>query len=127
MAKYQRHKQFFLSLFSLAIVTAFLLMGYCPLRNTLLSLAQHQHTVPKTNGTHLLVSDDACKGVAINQLSAVQRIADTAPAPIWFAVTSSAYSPGFHTPEKIGSYTPALVTASFNSIPIYLRKRVLLI
>jgi len=128
MAKYQRHKQSFLSLLSLAIVTAFLLLGYCPLRNILLSLAQHQHTIPKTNGAHLLVSDDACKGAVINPLSAVQQqITDAAPAPAWFAVTNNAYPSGFYAPKKISSFTPAPVTATFNPVPIYLRKRVLLI
>ena len=59
---------------SIAPIVMFLILSFCPLRNTLFAIIIHSvNSVPKTTGSRLLNAQDNCKTTVINAKAIIQR------------------------------------------------------
>jgi len=67
-------------LIGIAMIAVLLMLGFCPLRNTLFAMVfQSKGPIPKISGMRLLSAQENCKTMALNFPAVVQRYKDWEP------------------------------------------------
>jgi hypothetical protein len=116
-------------LVSLAILTVFLTLGFCPLRNTLTRLVQR---VPATSGSKvpeygkIIAYDDCSFAIVIKTVPSIGRLFTGTP-PTAVANNFENYRFSSLRVEKLLSNHPLLFHFHAAACPVYLRNRNLLI
>ena len=111
------------SVIAMSMVIAMLVLGFCPLRNTLGTLLfRPASAVPKTNGSHLLIADDVCKVQIINKATTGQQ--HTLLPPLALVVLACFCGYGLCLFNRIMLNGRNLSQQNAVAVPIYLRNRV---
>jgi hypothetical protein len=66
-------------IFSIALITIFLCLGFCPLRNTLFAIIFHSKSIPKVTGARLLNAQDNCKTTVLEPSTATRQTVSWQP------------------------------------------------
>ena len=114
----------------LLIMLGFFVFGSCPVRNAIRSLINDssQNTEQKNSGSANVVSNNACTGYTSDEISLFHDGASSVnPTLPLLAVPVSALFPDLPHFNKINVLDDTLSAPGANSVPIYLRNRVLLI
>jgi hypothetical protein len=126
----QRTLQSLRYLGGLLIILGFFVFGSCPVRNAISSLINDtsQNPEQKNAGNANVISNNTCTGYTSDEISLFyDRTSSVDPSLPLLAVHVTTLFPGSPLFNKINVPHDALSTPGVNSIPLYLRNRVLLI
>lgn len=114
------------ALTSLLLLGAFLLLGFCPLRNTLAAIAHPAGAAPKVPVYGKIIVQDDCLTAVLQKTLPTSEKMLVPPLPVaWLAVKSLAFD---SRPALTGEIaTPRSLTQAAFTFPLYLRNRCLLI
>jgi hypothetical protein len=114
----------------LLIILGFFVFGSCPVRNTISSLINDtsQNTKQKNAGNANIISNNTCTGYTSDNITFFYEEASSVnPSLPLLAVLVTAFFLALHLFNKIDFLHDVRSAPGVNSIPIYLRNRVLLI
>ena len=126
----QRTMQSLRYLGGLLVILGFFVFGSCPVRNSISSLINDtsQNPEQKDAGNANVISNNTCTGYTSDEISFLyDGTSSVNPTSPLLAVPVTALFPGLPLFNKINVLHDALSAPGVNSIPIYLRNRVLLI
>ena len=126
----QKTMQSLRCLSGLLIILGFFVFGSCPVRNAISSLINDssQNTEQKNSGSANVISNKSCTGYTSDEISLFHDgTSSVNPTLPLLAVPVSALFPHPSLYNKINVLDDTLSAPGVNTIPIYLRNRVLLI
>ena len=129
MTTFKKSLQFLRSLTSLMIIVIFLVLGSCPVRNALCALVNHRppNSEQKSTGDLKIIAHDICMEFGFNKIIPLHKLISSSKALVLTAVLVTAFFVSIGLLTNGNVLHPKLATAFLNTIPTYLRNRVLLI
>ena len=129
MTTFKKSLQFLRSLTSLMIIVIFLVLGSCPVRNALCALVNHAppNIEQKPTDDLKIIAHDICMEFGFNKITPLHKLTSSSKALVLIAVLVTAFFVSIGLLTNGNVLHPKLATAFLNTIPTYLRNRVLLI
>ncbi|UOE50704.1 hypothetical protein MTO98_06400 [Mucilaginibacter sp. SMC90] len=115
---------------SLMIMVAFLVLGYCPLRNVLCSLANHspQNKEQKAPRDVKAIIEECNAYNSGDKVIPYQEVVSKTTVPLLMAIVVEAVPfAGIGLSKKVVALSPYIAVRGLSAVPIYLANKALLI